>query len=260
MKNFDSDDYSTDEGKRKRDKEEEFAVSARNKKTFRTPTKVISAEEEKLNEIMMILKGLANDIQEVKKEQKEIRRDQKDYIEEIMQLRKENENVKNECEKIRIENTEIKKDLEGLKRKLEQIEKASKMNNLIITGIDFNTQNETELKEEMKSFINKQLNININAKRVMKIADKVYKFELEDNIDKERILRNKHMLRQMKETQVYINEDLTYIERKKKIEIKKRAKELSAEGKNVKIGYNKLTVDGQEWRWNNNTNELEPKN
>ena len=35
------------------------------------------------------------------------------------------------------------------------------------------------------------------------------------------------------------------------------AKTFMEEGKKVKLGYNKIIVDGEEWRWNKTKNELE---
>lgn len=100
--------------------------------------------------------------------------------------------------------------------------------------------------------INKAFSLSANACLV----------QLKNIEDKELVMRNKHKLRNMKgNTKIYINEDLTKHERMKQAEIRKVAKSMMEEGKKIKIGYNKITADGEVWRWNKSKNKLEkPKN
>lgn len=70
-------------------------------------------------------------------------------------------------------------------------------------------------------------------------------------------MKNKHKLKNLKGEKIFINEDLTIDERRKQNKIRNMAKTFMEEGKKVKLGYNKIIVDGEEWRWNKTKNELE---
>ncbi|KAF2895613.1 hypothetical protein ILUMI_10562 [Ignelater luminosus] len=70
-------------------------------------------------------------------------------------------------------------------------------------------------------------------------------------------MKNKAKLKQIKEAKVYINDDLSVIEREKQKQIKKKANEEKGNGKDIKIGYNKVIVDGVEWRWDRAKEKLE---
>lgn len=56
---------------------------------------------------------------------------------------------------------------------------------------------------------------------------------------------------------IYINEDLTKKELEKGRLLRKRAKEERNRGRNVKVGYNKIIIDNEEWKWNYITESLE---
>ena len=70
-------------------------------------------------------------------------------------------------------------------------------------------------------------------------------------------MKNKYELKNIQGDNIYINEDRTATERAKQAEIRKMAKLMADEGKKVKIGYNKIIADGEEWRWNKTKNKLE---
>ncbi|KAF2892012.1 hypothetical protein ILUMI_14161 [Ignelater luminosus] len=56
-------------------------------------------------------------------------------------------------------------------------------------------------------------------------------------------------LKQIKKAKVYINDDLSVIEREKQKQIRRKANEETGNRKDVKIGYNRVIIDGVEWRW-----------
>lgn len=53
-----------------------------------------------------------------------------------------------------------------------------------------------------------------------------------------------------------MDHDLTWKERRNKDKIREIAAEKRKEGKEVKIGYNKLWIDGEEYGWRERTHEL----
>ncbi|KAF2885367.1 hypothetical protein ILUMI_20836 [Ignelater luminosus] len=101
------------------------------------------------------------------------------------------------------------------------------------------------------------LNIQIEPKKLYKLSDKMCLIELKNLEDTATIMKNKARLKQIKEAKVYINNDLSVIEREKQKQIKRKANEEKGNGKDVKIGYNKVIIDGVEWRWDRTKGKLE---
>ena len=114
----------------------------------------------------------------------------------------------------------------------------------------------------MEGFLNQNLQINIIPKAVTKIGEKACVIELENDTDKRKIMINKSKLKSLKDL-VFIKEDLTKNEKEKQKQIRQFTREEKEKGNEVKIGYNKVIVDGEEWRWNSRTDKIEkqePKN
>ncbi|KAF2896668.1 hypothetical protein ILUMI_09506 [Ignelater luminosus] len=101
------------------------------------------------------------------------------------------------------------------------------------------------------------MNIQIESKKVYKLSDKMCLIELKNLEDKATIMKNKAKLKQIKEAKVYINDDLSVTEREKQKQIRRKANEEKGNGKDVKIGYNKVIVDRVEWRWGRTKGKLE---
>ncbi|KAF2887650.1 hypothetical protein ILUMI_18523, partial [Ignelater luminosus] len=63
------------------------------------------------------------------------------------------------------------------------------------------------------------------------------------------IMKKKAKLKQIKERKVYINDDLSPIEREKQKQIGRKTNEEKGNGKDVNIGYNKVIIDRNIPRW-----------
>ena len=70
--------------------------------------------------------------------------------------------------------------------------------------------------------------------------------ECKDRADKEKIIEKKYKL---KGSDCFIDHDLTFKERRNKEKIWNLAREYKEKGKSVKIGYNKLVIDNEEYKW-----------
>ncbi|KAI4456638.1 ketimine reductase mu-crystallin [Holotrichia oblita] len=81
--------------------------------------------------------------------------------------------------------------------------------------------------------------------------------ELPNIEEKEKIMRNKHKLRNVGNRAYYINNDLSKRERSVGKHIRIRVWSEKQKEKEVKIGVRKLTIEGEEWRWNKEKEELE---
>lgn len=246
--------------------------------------------EEILKEIQGSLRKLAENVEkgkeEVKQANAELRKEMGDFFkdikgnidrinEEIQELKNKDKERQKETINIehRLEKLENKKEqnetnsekqsninelLKNMESKIEHLEKEKRKNNIIIIGIEMGKDN-SPLNKHIEEFIVKKLKIQINIisagiinqQKNMIIAT-VATWE-----EKKEIMKNKAKL---KEERIYINNDLTIEERniqKNLVRISKEQKEL---GKNVKIGYQKLIIEGKTYVWEDAKNGIFPKN
>ncbi|KAL3271663.1 hypothetical protein HHI36_022137 [Cryptolaemus montrouzieri] len=101
--------------------------------------------------------------------------------------------------------------------------------NLIVQGLTIKSENQDELKTEIAETTEKHLGIEVKITGASKLGPKTCLVELE-NAEKDR------------EIQGHIR-GIASAERK--------------DGKNVKIGYRKLFMEGEKWVWNDNQARLE---
>ncbi|KAK9745155.1 hypothetical protein QE152_g7164 [Popillia japonica] len=116
-------------------------------------------------------------------------------------------------------------------------------------GLKIDARDQDELKVRVESAIEKSLGIQIKTKAVKKLGPKTYLIELTSIDDKIKIMKNKSKLKEYTEEKVYINDDMTKEEREIQEKIRRKAKEERRKGKTVKIGFQKLVVEGEQWRW-----------
>lgn len=237
-----------------RDTENIFYTS---KKTQRTPTKSQKQEGDKLDLLLNMVTEMKADQKFIKEEIQHIRSEQDYFRNEIKRLTKENKELKEENEKVRKENKEIKQELKEIRRSMDMYDKERKKNNIILSGIKMDIEDQMILKEAIENIIKNYLELDIKIKKVKKIGNKTCLVELNKEEEKTEIIQNKHKLKEIKTEQIYINEDLTRGEMEKRRQLREKAKEEKSKGKTVKIGYNKITVDGKEWRWNNREKKIE---
>lgn len=245
---MDSDGCSTDEGRKKRFREEVFEPS---KKTMRSPVRSKNKTyDEKLDLLIDMMRELKDDQKQINQEQVEIKK-------EIKRLREENKLIREENLKLKDENKDIRDKLGKVYKRLEWIEKEEKKNNVVVMGWKINTDDVKILKSDVVNMIKNQLEIQTQVKSVQKLGEKTCLVQFEKEEDKEIVMKNKYKLKNNKRERIFINEDMTKMEREKEKHIRRVAKEERERGKVVKIGYNKITINGKEWRWNYNTTQLE---
>lgn len=232
---MDYDEYTTDEGKRKKSANDTSEGFVRSKKLYRTPTKSREAED-KMDKILLMLGNLTQEI-------KELRLEQKEYREEMKILQKENDELKKE-------NVEIKEKIEHLENKMEKMERDSRRNNVVIQGIPVSTEDQNKIKEKVDELLENTLNIKIDVQGVRKINEKMCLVELKNSADKEKIMKNKNKLKQIREHKIYINDDMSKTDRYIQGEIRKQAREEKNKGNKVKVGYQKLVVNDEVFVWN----------
>lgn len=244
---MDSDDYTTDEGKRKNNQPDLKEIFGRSAKIRRTPDKK-EKHEDKLEIIIEMIQGFK---QEVREDLREIREEQKQYRKEMKELKEENEKLKKE-------NGELKAEMHRINEKLEVMDREKRRNNVVVQGLQINTKNEYVLKDGMQDFLKKRLEVDVHVKNAIRIGDKTCLIQLGNTTDKIEVMKNKSKLRNLKDERIYINEDWSKEEREIQKTIRMVAKEEEKKGKTVKIGYRKLIIGNTEWKWDPCKKELKP--
>lgn len=235
----DSDDYLSEDRKRKGN--HPVSPFKKSKKIMRTPSKqaVYTDEEDDIGGIL----------KQVLAEVKSIRRENKEFREEIEKLQRTNSRLENELQ-------ETKQRLNYVEDRLENYEKEKKRNNIVITGMKIDTTDTAIMKQKITKFIKQNLDEEIHIENAIKLSQNACLVQMKDNVEKSRVMEKKHKLKFIREERIYINHDLSINERKIQKEIREKGKELRKEGKTVKIGLNKLTVDGSIWKWDRNNRDI----
>ena len=222
------DSETTDEGKRKRSTQDTETVFTKSKKTMRSPLKIMTNNEDKLDKMMELLASITKDIQEIKQEQKQ-------YQSEIIEIKRGYEKMKNTNETLLKENKQMRKELNEYKQVAEQMEKETKKCNVVVFGIENKEPEEKPIINKIQEIISTQLQIDVPVNKAFKIGTNACLVQLKSVEDKELVMKNKHKLRNMKgDRKIYINEDLTNYERMKQAEIRKVAMKMIDDG--IKAG------------------------
>lgn len=213
----------------------------------KSPTKYRQKEEGKLDAIMKIMRELREDV-------REIRREQELGNEEIKKLREENGEMMRE-------NRKMRKEIIELSERVERLEMEGRKNNVIMQGMkmgqEWIKQSKEEVNEKMEKNFREKMEIEVKVKEVIKLGKEICLIKLEREKDKEEVMMNKHKLKQLVNERIYINNDETKEQREKGRKIREIAKEYKKCGKEVKMGYNKIIVDGMVWKWNKERGMLE---
>lgn len=256
-KNMDSDDYSTDEGSKKRNREEEESPFYKSKKTQRSPAKATNISEDKLDKVLNMMSNLSTQVQSLTAEVQKMGKDQNKLAEEIKSLRLENETLIKENKEIKKEYMQMKEELRSMSWRINKLEEAKRENNIVVTGMEIITEENAVLKETVETLVRDVMGLEIKAKAAHKLGPKICLVELNTKEDKLKVMKNKQKLKGLKDKKIFINNDLTPEERDIDRSIRKIAHEERSKGKNVWYGYHKITVDGKKYIWNRDKSALE---
>jgi len=203
------------------------------------------------------------DREEMKKELKELRKRKKRWREEKEELVKLTKGLQlkvkelkkkesgNEREGIQDKKEEEKRErrLKEIERKLEKKEREEKRKNLIIRRVKVKERRRREAVDDLM----KEIGVVMKVKEVWKIAgDKkkgreIVEIKIEEEEKRREIWSKKKNLRGRKKR---IHENWTWKERKMKWKLKETARLEERKGRKVWLGYGKIRIDEQSWRWN----------
>lgn len=254
--------------KRQSDKEEptereeqKLEAFKRSRKIERSPVKQVNLKqvekeenEQEMEEVKKLLlemrKEMNDGFKENKQEIKTLENEMK-LLKQEMQKKEESWNAE---KKELIEKTEEQnRKIVEIENKLDSWEKEKRRNNIVISGIKINTTNKEILKEGTQNFIKDAMKVDVKIKSVYKIGPEICVAEINSWEEKMDIMKNKNKLR---ESNVYINNDLTKKERAIQAEIRNIAKQEKENGNKTKIGYQKLLLNGKRLVWNKREGRL----
>ena len=230
--------------KRKREKSDveeqvkDKVAFQKSKKTQRSPLKT-EAEMEQIQKMFA----------DIQLQLKDIILNNTEMKEEIRSI-KENWNR----EKIMLETKIIalEERLEKAENKIEGEEKRKRRNNIVITG--WKMQSMEKAKEEVSNMLMNLASSNdLGIEEVQKIpvGEKyLIQVKFKNLEEKLKVMRNKNKL---KGKNIYINDDLTKIERNIQKQIAARAKEEREKGNKTKMGYMKVKINENWWYWDKET-------
>jgi len=214
-------------------------------------------------DINVLKNEILNEIKLLRKENEELRIETMKEITsmktEIVKIRKEQQSEKKEMEK-NIDQLERKHDdrSRGIEYRLQMIEekeerrtKLEKRNNIIIKSKEFNSKDREQIKEaadEILRSVDFQENIHeIQFIGEDKMGRGIVRVQMPNFTSKINTLKNKNKL---KGKDTYIESDLTKQEREIQAAIRRTAQQEREKGKTVRVGYQKIQIDGIWENWN----------
>ncbi|KAJ3621257.1 hypothetical protein MTP99_003410 [Tenebrio molitor] len=223
-------------------------------RTRRSPNR--SQEENQSKEMDKEMKTTM--IREMREEIKTLRKELAAVREENGELRKELGTVREEMrgrkEKGQLEKADWMKRMEMIEEKMEQREKKERKNNVIITGIGAISGN---VERGVEEWLEREIGVKVNVKEAFKInKDKMMLAKIENWEQKKNIMLSKSKLKEKKGERMYIDGDLTKEERETQKKLRELAREERDRGKRVKIGYRKIQINGDWFRWDKRQEKL----
>ncbi|KAK4886551.1 hypothetical protein RN001_002822 [Aquatica leii] len=179
----DSDDYSTDDMRKRRRSKIRDEIFDKSRKTQRSPNKTQS-DDGKLNLLVKMVQGLTEDV-------KLVRIQQEQYNVEMLKIQKENAELRKENDKIKTENQEIKKEWTEIRHNLEVIDKENRKNNIVIQGMKIKTNETSTLIPQVENFMKDYLEVEVKVKDSFTLGTNLCLVKLENGKDKEKIMINK---------------------------------------------------------------------
>ncbi|KAF5305586.1 hypothetical protein FQA39_LY01677 [Lamprigera yunnana] len=155
-------DESTEREKRKRSDKRD---SEDKEEASKTPIKFQQKREDTLDKIFIIFQQLTLEVSQIRLEQNNCK-------EEIIDLKSQNEILKAENRTIIKDNDKSKIELQEMNERMEHLERERKRENIVVQGLEINTNKQKELSEEMEKFFNEKLEVETKIKSMYKIGPK----------------------------------------------------------------------------------------
>lgn len=140
-----------------------------------------------------------------------------------------------------------------VEKKLEAREREDRRKNLIISGISGNEGNIRDKVEEVVGIVRQGIHpVEVRNLSRGERSGRVW-VRFENERDRNEVKDNSYKLRGRQE---WLEDDLTWEERRIQWKLRRLAAKMSSEGKRVRVGNGRMWVEGKWWRWIDETEEL----
>lgn len=224
--------------------------------------KIIEAQnkkrEEDKEEIKEEIRTLAEEFNKkhdsLQRELNEVRTELKESQQKIVEM-EEKINLKNNEERKNQEDPHTERRLRELEMIQEKRERAERRCNIMIKGADINKveNKEMEIKKILKQLTGKDTEVG-KIQEITGAEGKIMLIQMKSWIEKKELMRKKSSL---KGTEIYIDDDLTKKERHVQKKIRDIVRTERESGKQAKMGYMKIQINGKWRRWNEFKEEFE---
>lgn len=144
------------------------------------------------------------------------------------------------------------REIDRIKRLVREKEKEERKNNIVIKGIK---KEGWITKEWAEKFIKEKIDVEVKVNKCRK-SNNVLIITLEEEIKKREVMRAKNRLKGEK---IFIENDLTWEERKVQEKIYRWVKEERSNGREIKVGYARVNIEGRWIKWGDIERKLERK-
>jgi len=150
---------------------------------------------------------------------------------------------------------ELEGRLRKIERRMEKKEREERRKNVIIRGLEVK---EGKRKEAVEKIL-KEIGVKMEVKKIWRISGDREKereavgVKIEEEGKRMEIWEKKKKLRERREM---IVEDWTWRERKMRWKLEEIARLEERKGKNVWVGYGKIRIEGQWWKWDEEKEQL----
>lgn len=153
------------------------------------------------------------------------------------------------------ENVKLKKNQAELEKRIDQMERREKRNNLIITGLQLKP-NETVINS-VEGLFGEMVDRKLVIKEAFTIGNKKVLVKMDNFEDKLSLMKNKMKLKNRSGDQkIYLDDDMTTNERKIQFKARQWANDAKKEGKKVKVGYKKIQINDKWHLWDENKEQF----
>lgn len=244
--------YLEDKKRKREEATEEEAVDIRkifekSRKTARSPiAQKVALPTQEMEEVLAKLNEIQDDTRVLRRDNQEIKKEMEQLREEIRRKERQWEEEK----KILVER------IDKMEKRMETEERRKRRNNIMITGCSWVARSKQELKEEVENFMKKNIT-EVRVKECQIIDRERMIIEMESWGEKEKIMKEKKTLKQKAGmAKVFIDNDLTQQERNIQKKLRDIAKQRRMEGKQIRVGYRKIIIDGKKWTWDETTDSI----
>ncbi|CAG9831357.1 unnamed protein product [Diabrotica balteata] len=166
--------------------------------------------------MMKMMKELAMDVKDIKIEQYKSRDEITQLKREITELKDQQSDYKDEIRKLRETNEkdikqigQLKKEITAANEKIENLEREKKRKNVVIQGLNIDTNDQKLLREAVENFLEKELQVSVDVNGVRKIGENTALVELNSVKNKIEVKKNKKKLKNKTDERIYINDDMS---------------------------------------------------